>query len=159
MTPASFITHQMPGRTRIRIPAMRRNEAYFQNVQKALQECKGVAGVETNPLTASVLVYHFSSLDEIKEFAEGRNLFLIEAKPAPSKALPSERISARLKSLDQRIMAITGGRLDGKEAAFSGLLLAAAYQVFKGSVLPAGATLVWYALILMTQKQDGDLRG
>lgn len=159
MTPASFITHQMPGRTRIRIPAMCRNEAYFQNVQKALQECKGVAGVETNPLTASVLVYHFSSLDEIKEFAEGRNLFLIEAKPAPSKALPSERISARLKSLDQRIMAITGGRLDGKEAAFSGLLLAAAYQVFKGRVLPAGATLAWYALILMTQKQDGDLRG
>jgi len=118
-----------------------------------------VAGVETNPLTASVLVYHFSSLDEIKEFAEGRNLFLIEAKPEPSKALPSERISARLKSLDQQIMAITGGRVDGKEAAFSGLLLAAAYQVFKGSVLPSGATLMWYALILMAQKQDGDLRG
>ncbi|HEX5081309.1 MAG TPA: hypothetical protein VFY40_04650 [Blastocatellia bacterium] len=159
MPPTSFIAHQMPGRTRIRIPAMRRNDAYFQNVQKALQECNGVAGVETNPLTASVLVYHFSSLDKIKEFAEGRNLFLIEAKPESSESLPSERISAQLKSLDQRIMEITGGRLDGKEAAFSGLLLAAAYQVFKGSVLPAGATLVWYALILMTQKQGGDLRG
>ena len=158
MPPASFIAHQMPGRTRIRIPAMRRNEAYFLNLQKALQECKGVVGVETNPLTASALVYHFSSLDEIKEFAEGRNLFLIEAETAPSKALPSERISARLKSLDQRIVAITGGRLDGREAAFSGLLLAAAYQMFKGSMLPTGATLVWYALNLIAQKQDGDLR-
>ncbi len=117
----------------------------------------GVAGVETNPLTASVLIYHFSSLDEIKGFAEERNLFLIEAKPAPSKALPSERVTAGLKSLDQRIVAITGEMLDGKDAAFSGLLLAAAYQMFKGSVLPAGATLIWYALNLIAQKQDGDL--
>jgi hypothetical protein len=135
---------------------MRRNEAYFLNVQNALRECKGVAGVETNPLTASVLVYHLSSLDEIKEFAEGRNLFLIEAKQEAPKAVPSERVTAALKSLDQRILAITGGRLDGKEAAFSGLLLAAAYQMFKGSILPAGATLVWYALCLLAQKQDGD---
>jgi hypothetical protein len=151
----------MPGRTRIRIPEMRRNEAYFVNVEKSLRECKGVAGVETNALTASVLVYHASSLDAIKEFAEGRNLFLIEAEPAPekvnslSKALLSGRVAEGLKSLDQRIVTITGGKLDGKEAAFSGLLLAAAYQMLKGNLFPAGGTLLWYALNVMARKQNG----
>jgi hypothetical protein len=163
MLPTSFVVHEMPGRTRMRISAQRKNERFFAQTHESLKKCEGVSKVETNPLTGSILILHSSSIEEIKEFAERESLFVIQTANNPAandhEARPFfEQISTALKSFDIRVSEMTNGQLDGKEVAISGLLLAAAYQIVKGSLWPAAGTLVWYALSLLPEPGSNDDR-
>jgi hypothetical protein len=158
MLPTSFVVHEMPGRTRMRISAKRKNEPFFAQAEESLKKCEGVLKVETNPLTGSILILHSSSIEEIKEFAEREDLFAIQT-PNGSVARPfSEQISTGLKSLDTRVAEMTSGQFDGKEAALLGLLLAGAYQIVRGNLWPAAGTLVWYAFSLLPEGRSNDER-
>lgn len=151
MLPTSIVAHEMPGRTRMRIPAERKNEQFFAQAEESLMKCEGVSKVETNPLTGSILILHSSSIEEIKEFAEREDLFVVQT---PNNSVPrplSKLISTGLKSLDTRVAEKTNGQFDGKEAALLGLLLAGAYQIVRGNLWPAAGTLVWYAFSLLPE--------
>jgi hypothetical protein len=158
MLPTSIVAHEMPGRTRMRIPAERKNEQFFAQAEESLKRCEGVSKVETNPLTGSILILHSSSIEEIKEFAEKEDLFVIQT--ANNSAAPplSEQISTGLKSFDTRVAEMTSGRFDGKEAALLGLLVAGAYQIVRGNLWPAAGTLAWYALSLLPEPGKNDER-
>src|SRR5260370_26766214 len=57
--PAARMRHVAAGRLRIKVPEKRRDTAFFDTVAERLATWDSVERVETNPLTASVLV-HFS---------------------------------------------------------------------------------------------------
>lgn len=140
----------------MRISAERKNQQFFAQAQESLKNCEGVFKVETNPLIGSILLLHSSSIEEIKEFAEREALFVIQTANDPPAPPLFEQISTGLKSLDTRVAEMTGGQINGKEVALSGLLLAAAYQMVLGNFWPAGGTLVWYALTLLPGPGNND---
>ena len=142
----------------MRISAERNNEQFFVHAQESLKRCEGVSKVETNPLTGSILILHSSSIEEIKEFAEREALFVIQKANNPATRPLFEQVSTGLKSLDTRVADMTGGQINGKELALSGLLLVAAYQMVLGNFWPAGGTLVWYALTLLPGPGSNDDR-
>jgi hypothetical protein len=144
----------------MRISAERNNERFFAQAEESLKKCESIVKVETNPLTGSILILHSSGIDEIKEFAEREGLFIIQAAndPAPPPPPLFEQISTGLKSFDTRVGEMSNGQLNGREMALSGLLIAAAYQLVRGNLFPAGGTLVWYALNLLPGPGSNDDR-
>jgi hypothetical protein len=148
MAPVSVISHTMPGRTRIRVPDMRGDHEYFEGVQQVLSECPGVEVIETNTMTGSILVHHSGTIDQLKAFGQDRGLFVVQ----PDRKSPvsiTESVGSALTRLDGQLTNLTSKRVNGKEVAFSALLLVGVYQMLRGSIWPAGATLVWYALSIL----------
>jgi hypothetical protein len=144
MLPLAYVSHEMFGRTRIRVPGLRRHAPYFQAVERILSECESVRRVETNPLSGGILVFHRTSLEDIARFAKASNLFDLVIEPAAGP--PSSRVARQIGRLDRTVTSLTLGRVDTRTWVFSGLMIAAVYQMLRGNALPAGVTLMHYAL-------------
>lgn len=65
MTTHAVVVHQMPGRVRVRIPEKRHDKDFFSMVEALLPVIDGVEDVETNPLTASVLIKFTGNLFDL----------------------------------------------------------------------------------------------
>src|SRR5271166_3483473 len=70
--PAAHISHLTARRLRIKVPEKRRNTTFFDIVADRLASWDSVDDVETNPLTASVLVY-FSDPERLALEAVAKN--------------------------------------------------------------------------------------
>src|ERR1700724_1523646 len=70
--PAARISHFTARRLRIKVPEKRRNAAFFDAVADRLASWDSVDRVETNPLTASVLIY-FSDPERLLLEAVAKN--------------------------------------------------------------------------------------
>ena len=58
----SYYLHNVPGRLRIKSPLLRRNNEAGDEVKKALSSIQGVAAVDFNPMTGSLLInYNFKT--------------------------------------------------------------------------------------------------
>src|SRR5437660_7157158 len=76
--PAARITHFTPRRLRIKVPEKRRDRDFFDTVAERLATWESIERVETNPLTASVLI-HFSDPERLfLEAAVKNDLFDID---------------------------------------------------------------------------------
>lgn len=148
MLPAAYISHQIEGRMRIRIPSKRRDQDYFEVVTQRLRECEGIRALRINVLTGSVLIIHLLNVDTIAEYAERNGLFMLA--PVEAVLTPiAQGISNRFHALDEQVRARTSGTLDLGGLAFFGLLAASAAQLARKNIWPAGATLLWYAAHLL----------
>ncbi len=54
----SYYLHDVPGRMRIQIPALKRNSERAQDVQELLDSLSGVKSTSVNPVTGSVIVLY-----------------------------------------------------------------------------------------------------
>jgi hypothetical protein len=137
----------MAGRTRIQIPACRSDVPYFERVMRELGAIEAVEGVDANPLTGSVLIHHGEDVNPIIEKALELQLFEL-GTPDSGQSGPvlSARVRAHLTEADRRIREATHGRLDFNGLAMVALVGAGTFQMLRGEVLPAGASLLWYAL-------------
>lgn len=148
MLPAAYISHQIEGRMRVRIPSKRRDQDYFDFVTQRLRECDGILALRINYLTGSVLIIHGLDVDAIAAYAERNGLFTlapVEVVVAPL----AQGISNQFRVLDERLRAKTSGALDLGGLAFFGLVAASAAQLARKNIWPAGATLLWYAAHLL----------
>ncbi len=152
MLPAAIVVHRMPGRVRVRVDDHRRDEAYFARVVKQLRECPTVVDVAATPVTGSILIQHEGTdTDTIRSHARAFDLFemmtpsdRIDAAGPP----PDRVVRAGLFRVDQWMRREGGNGAQLRSVALVGLLGAAVWQALRGHVLPASATLVWYALLL-----------
>ena len=78
MSIAATIAHQLPGRTRIRIPEGRGDRAYFSQLRRQMVECPGISTVRGNFRTATILLEHSSPLSQVADFARRAGLFELE---------------------------------------------------------------------------------
>jgi hypothetical protein len=146
MGPKADLVHQVPGRIRIRVPSERGNSAFFAEVSRQLGECPGVTGVETNPVTASVLLRHASPLAGILGFAKEHGVFLVEE----AKRVPLQKLAAaNLGGVSRNLQLIAGEEIDLDSAILVMLTGMAIHQAIKGNIVAPAATLVWYALVML----------
>ena len=133
--PRGVLHHHIAGRARFRIASKRRVRAYFDQLRERLEQCPTVQSVQTQPLTASVLVHYSGSLASIVEYARSHSLFAI-ARPTPVVPL-SKRASRQLAALDHRLLRASGGTLDLAGMVFIGLLVASVRAVLAGNATRA----------------------
>jgi len=55
--------HHIPGRLRVRLPALKANAAAGLDLERTLTQVGGVTAVDINPLTGSVLVHYDCSTE------------------------------------------------------------------------------------------------
>jgi hypothetical protein len=145
---SAHIAHESAGRLRVRVPARRGNEGFFQQAVDALASMPGVSHVQANPVTASILVLHEREVANVAEFAEQQRLFRLD--PEPSSGLPAAvRVSAALRRIDHTLFGARGGQAELRTVAFLALLALATHQTVKGNVMAPAVTLLWYALTLL----------
>lgn len=124
--PAAEVSHAMPGRTRLRIADRRGDAAFFATVASGLSALPGVQKVEVTPLTGSVLIRHWGSLEKLGATARDAGIFNLAKAPATREA-------ATGAAFDPRLLAA---------AALGGLAL---WQMSREKLFPPALTLLWYA--------------
>ena len=146
--PAARITHFTTRRLRIKIPGKRRDAEFFDSVANRLATWDSVERVETNPLTASVLVY-FSDLENLFREAVAKNdLFDIDFDAVLTES--SEPVVVRkavrsFETADHGLRHWTHNQLDVRSAIFLLLLGGGFYQLLRGRLSTPAPTLLWYA--------------
>ncbi len=70
MLPKAHLHHELPLRFRLYVPSKKGEDSFFRELKERLIECDDVDGVEVNPKTGSVVVFHHGKTAEIIKFAE-----------------------------------------------------------------------------------------
>jgi hypothetical protein len=119
------LRHAIPGRVRLRFPALRGDAVLSREVQKQLAALPVVRRVEVNPLTGSVLVL-YDPADSAAIAQLGRLMIPgldLDAMPGPddregedglTSASPTEAVASFTRRLNERLEAATGGSVDLK---------------------------------------------
>lgn len=144
----AYVVHSLPGRTRFRIPERRHDQAFFSELAKHLAALKGVTKVESNPMTASVLLHHDGEIGDLLAQALGSPLpTMVEiASSAPPVA---RRIRVEIAEVDGTIRRFSNGEFDLSTLSAVGLLTLAGIQVLRGQQPITAVSLLWYASELL----------
>jgi copper chaperone CopZ len=74
----SYYMHNVPGRLRVKSPLLKRNSAAADELKKALSTIQGIAAVDFNPTTGSLLInynYRTANPDDIIGLLERKGYF------------------------------------------------------------------------------------
>jgi Heavy metal associated domain 2 len=150
--------HNVPGRTRFKIPERRGDHAFFHDISEELRKFPSVREVETNPVTASLLLHYIGDLDS--EPMQAVLNALAEVVELELSAPPvAKRLRADAAEVDRAIQQFTHGAFDLSSAAALGLLALAGVQLLRGQQPVIAVSLAWYATELLRRWEDPDSRG
>ena len=141
--PEAQVSHFLTGRVRLKIPARRRDAAFFADCARRLEQFDGVEQVRGSPLTASLLIVHTTKLDAIAKWAAEQQLFSLadDAHENPAQhSLVADRPRARPMALDAGERAVRRARILSRSLAGLGAL-----QTARGQFFAPALTLFWYA--------------
>ena len=147
--PILRVVHRTAARTRLRTRGMKGNSDYFAQLRSAFLGMPGVRAVQVNPLTESVLVTHEVPIDPLLREAEQRGFLRLDLGPAEDEPYLA-RIGRALNDSDRKLHETSGGRVNLDTLAFFGMLAGGVFQVARGNGLPAGVTMLRYALEFVT---------
>lgn len=151
----ALVTHQAPGRVRLRFPAQRRDEAFFREIAASLRDIKGVDGIDVNPRVGSILIRHSRSWPELATAAEEAGLFTLRTPvPAPIPEV-DDRARAYGFAADTFLRRQTGGVLGLGGSAVLGLFLMGLVQLARGNITAPAITLFWYAASIVLLERVG----
>lgn len=148
MLPTGYVVHRVGNRVRLRIPTCKGDAPYFARVERELAACKRVSYVETNPLTASILLHYNGTDDDLRRDVTDRDLFTIEEAPVvvnPVLAAATER----LDQIDRMIQRSSHHSIDLLEVAFVGLVGASIVQALRGQTLGPASSLMAHAFAIL----------
>lgn len=164
-----YRVHSSPGRTRLRLPWLRREAELATRVADALETLPGMEMVEVKPYTGSVLcTYDPGELHEEALVAELRRVTGVDRVVRPGETAPGEEeellrsvsggsnlaveASRFFKGLNLDVLRATGGHLDLPTLATAGFVTAGAAEVLVTRKLPMPPwfNLAWWAFRTFT---------
>jgi Heavy metal associated domain 2 len=162
--PAARISHLTTGRLRLKIIEKRRDTAFFGHVADRLATWDSVERVETNPLTASVLVYFADAERLFLEAVAKNDLFDIDFDAAVAQQSDPVVTRAAVQSFETADVAVrrwTQNQVDMRGLLFLLLLGGGVYQLLRGRLATPAPTLLWYAgdLIGLWSDRPADAAG
>jgi hypothetical protein len=147
MTVLARVVHSIPGRTRLRAESIKGDAEALAAVQTALEDNQAVQSVQVNTLTGSILVEHGGSIEDLlSQLGERGVLALDNSEPEHYLAALHRAVAES----DRRLKLASKGKLDFETVSFFGFLGAGLYQCLNNHGLPAGVTLLRYAVELVT---------
>ena len=146
--PAARISHFTARRLRIKVPEKRRDTGFFAAVAERLGRWESVERVETNPLTASVLI-HFSDPQRLFLEAVAKNdMFDLDFDAVfaqPSEPVVSRAAAQSFETADHALRRWTDNQIDIRGVLFLMLLAGGIFQLVRRRVDTPAPTLLWYA--------------
>lgn len=151
MVNEGIVCHQSPGRLRIKVLAAKGDAEYFADMKKTLAGNPQISSVEVNPITASILILHNTTNDEILTCAAQQDLIKITV-PDKKADNVSNKVSELFKSVNSGTAAATGGGLDLARVYFLALVGFGVYQLSRGNfAIPPWYTAFWHAHGMFTK--------
>jgi Heavy metal associated domain 2 len=141
--PSAQICHLTARRLRIRVPERRRDTAFFETVAARLSTWQGVERVETNPLTASILVYCADPQRLVAESAAANDLFEIDFKPDSDTVV--SRAARSFDAADGTLRRWSDGQIDIRSLLFVVFFVSGIYQLLRGRIAAPAPSLLWRA--------------
>ena len=141
------LVHSIPGRARLRTTGIKGDRAALSQLQAALEDAPGVKDVRVSATTGSVVVEHDGNIDDVLRALEASGALQLETEIAEPYLT---QIHRALAESDRRLKAASNGKLDLETISFVGFLAGGVFQVFNRHALPAGVTLLRYAVELAT---------
>lgn len=138
--PQAYVVHETPSRLRLRIPARRRDKAYFVAALRLLCEKMPTARIDANPLTASILISG-ANAPQLLEALDGAGPFRLSREPESQVG----QLGRELQGLNRRLLNLSAGRVDARAYIVLALLVSAMVQIARGRVFAPAVTLLWYA--------------
>ena len=154
MTPDARIVHSIQGRTRLRTRGMKGQDQYFEELARTLSSIAGVHNVVVNSRTESVLLEHDAPIEQILQEAEQRGYLRHDTAPEQSYLANIDRA---IKETDGALQQASKGKLDLETITFVSFVVGGIYQMFNNHGLPAGVTLMRYAVELATSAGASEL--
>lgn len=145
--PFAFVSHQVDGRVRLRVPDMRRQDEYFERMRERLASLPGLRRLTTNTRTGSVLIEYSGQLEALEELGPRLGLFQLQNRPHPHSL--SEYLYTLSTQPDEILKKLTDGRVDAAGVTAVALAGMGISQVVRGHALPAGWTLLWNGINLI----------
>ncbi|MGJ0508218.1 MAG: hypothetical protein ACR652_14085 [Methylocystis sp.] len=139
--PEAYVVHETPSRLRLRVPARRRDNAWFTEARRRLSQALPGARIEANPLTGSILICAPDAARGVDAMADGP--FRLCATPRAEG--PIQNLSAQAEAFNERVRRLSGGFADARTYIVAGLVLTAFVQIARGQVFAPAVTLLWYA--------------
>jgi hypothetical protein len=118
--PSARIAHLTTRRLRIKVPEKRRDVAFFDFVQGRLAAWDSVERVETNPLTASILV-HFSDAERLLLEMVAKNDFLdidFDTITQPAELVVTGAAARSFAASDHALRSWTQNQIDMRSVVF-----------------------------------------
>lgn len=157
MLPAVSVSSSALGRTRLKVDSSMRQSEFFDRVVGDLKRFPGVASIEANRLTGSILLHHTVPLDVLKEYAQRRNqLFVVEspADESQAKRAREARRRARRRPGDEIRLSREARSVLGT-LGFFGFCGLGVYQLMRGQTLPAGFNLFLKGFSFLNMETGG----
>jgi hypothetical protein len=145
--PFAFVSHQVDGRVRLRVPDMRRRDEYFERMRQRLADLPGLRRLTTNTRTGSVLIEYSGTLEALEELGPRLGLFQLQNRPHPHSL--SEWLYTITTRPDDLLKRVTDGRVDSAGLTAVALAGMGLLQITRGHALPAGWTLLWNGINLV----------
>jgi hypothetical protein len=133
--PLALLVHALPGRARLRLPALRDDAAGLAALLARVAELPGVTGVQAGTVTGSLLLRHAGPAAALWQAAASRGLFVLGADPAAETA-PAGAVRAAVA------LPAAGA------VVWAGLAI---LQLVRREALPPALTLAWQAVRLAHQ--------
>ena len=140
MLPKATVEHVMPGRLRVRVSELRRDDSYFRSTVEKLSKSPEISALRANPVTGSIVIEHQADLPAIREIATKCEVFDLQEAPAPSPARRPDGPEWRKTTANERMAAVAGG-----DAASIGLMGLGAFQAMRGRAVGPATENFWNA--------------
>jgi hypothetical protein len=143
----TYLSHASKGRLRLKIPSKKRDQAFFDDLQRSLTTLPGLDKIEANPLSGSLLIVHTKLPDELAAWVKNlAGLSSRKNKPGKPNSIV-QMVSGTFQQVNKQVQGFTRGELDVPTLSFMALLAIGIYQISrKNLTAPAWYTAFWYAL-------------
>ena len=145
--PFAFVSHQVDGRVRLRVPTKRHQSEYFEQLRQVLASLPGLRRLTTNTRTGSVLIEYSGQLEALEELGPRLGLFQLQNRPHPHSI--SEWLYTLTSQPDDFLKRVSNGRVDAAGVTALALAGLGVSQIVRGHALPAGWTLLWNGINLV----------
>ncbi|MGE5181977.1 MAG: HMA2 domain-containing protein [Acidobacteriota bacterium] len=165
------VAHELPERTRLRTPILRKDVAACERVADALSALGGVREVRVRPYTGSVLVTHADDvtaklLVEVvaRELGNPRVLAPGERPPVEGEAPPLASLARKLvhaiREIDEDVRRATDGTVDLGTLTTLGFVGAGAVDVARSGELPLPPwfQLAWWGFRTFVTTEQEEIR-
>ncbi len=160
--PQAYISHQSPGRIRVRIVSRKGDAEYFEKLGAELNRLQAFDRLELNTQTGSVLIVDNQiDADDIADYARDRKLFDLRNRNHSRSPMTTQLVS-RLETLNISVRRLTSGEMDLAGVLLLILLISGISQLLKGHLrMPPWYTAFWYAfgiykLVSVIKDDDSD---
>ncbi|HWU89256.1 MAG TPA: hypothetical protein VN253_18445 [Kofleriaceae bacterium] len=165
------IAHALPGRTRLRCPALRAERAHAGRVADALAAMPGVREVKVRPFTGSILVDHDASItgaalvDVAQRVLACDRVLAHGERPPVQGAVPklskiAKLAAAAFREADRDVLRASEGSLDlGTLTTLAFLGAGAAQLAFDREMdLPPWFNLAWWGYRTFMTNEQAEIR-